>query len=104
VLGPGFTLCIVNSGGEPRVFPESTVSLETLSRFYRVKKSGYEEFFKVFGSEVWVSEARLKHEFYFCHADIIEADIPGLVNSPENKGGMRITVSRTARFLPSSYI
>ena len=104
VLGPGFTICIVNSGGEPRVFPESTVRPETLSRFYRVKKSGYEEFSKVFGSELWVGEARLKHEFDFYHTDIVVSDIPGLVNSLENKGGMCIAVSRTAPYLPSSYI
>jgi hypothetical protein len=37
VLGPGFTLCIVNSGNGLYVFLESTVSSETLSRFYGVK-------------------------------------------------------------------
>ena len=93
VLGPGFTLCTVNSGGLC-VFLESTVSPETLSKFYGVKRSGYEEFFKVFGSEVWVGEARLKREFDFYHTDILVADIPGLTNYLENKGGVCVSVSR----------
>jgi hypothetical protein len=70
------------------------VSSETLSRFYGVKKSSYEELLKVFNSEVWASEARLKREFDFYHTDIVVADIPGLVNSLENKGGVCISVSR----------
>ncbi|MCC6024133.1 MAG: hypothetical protein LM600_05475 [Thaumarchaeota archaeon] len=94
VFGPGFTLCIVNAGNELRVFLESAVSPETLSRFYGVKRSGYEEFFKVFGSEIWVGEARLKREFDFYYTDIIVADIPGLANSLESKGGVCISVSR----------
>lgn|GEM_PF-3592461 len=93
-LGPGFTLCIVNSGNGLRVFLESTVSPETLSRFYGVKKSGYEELFKVFSGEVWAGEARLKREFDFYHTDIVVADIPGLVNSLENKSGVCVSVSR----------
>ena len=104
VLGHGFTLCVVNAGGGLRVFLESAVSSETLSRFYGVRKSSYEELLKVFNSEVWVSEARLKREFDFYYTDIVVADIPGLVNSLENKGGMCIAVSRTAPCLPSSYI
>ena len=94
VFGPGFTLCIVSDGDGLRVFLESTVSPETLSRFYGVKKSSYEEFFKVFGSEVWAGEARLKREFDFYHTDIVVADIPGLVNSLENKSGVCVSVSR----------
>ncbi|MCC6005026.1 MAG: hypothetical protein LM590_11890 [Thermofilum sp.] len=94
VLGPGFTLCVVNAGNGLRVFLESTVSSETLSRFYGVKKSSYEELLRVLGDEVWVGEARLKREFDFYHTDIIVADIPGLVNSLENKGGVCISVSR----------
>jgi hypothetical protein len=94
VLGPGFTLCIVNSGGGLRVFLESTVSPETLSRFYGVKKSGYEELLRVFNNGVWVGEARLKREFDFYHTDIVVADIPGLVNSIENKSGVCVSVSR----------
>ena len=94
MFGPGFTLCIVNSGNGLRVFLESTVSPETLSRFYGVKKSSYEELLKVFNSEVWASEARLKRQFDFYHTDIIVADIPGLVNSIENKSGVCISVSR----------
>jgi hypothetical protein len=39
VFGPGFTLCIVNAGSELRVFLESAVSPETLSRFYGVKRA-----------------------------------------------------------------
>jgi len=51
VLGPGFTLCIVNSGNGLHVFLESTASPETLSKFYSVKRTGYEELLKVFSSE-----------------------------------------------------
>ncbi|MEM0005036.1 MAG: hypothetical protein QXN97_06870 [Desulfurococcaceae archaeon] len=94
VLGPGFTLCIVNANNGLRVFLESTVSPETLSRFYGVKKSSYEELLKVFNNEVWASEARLKREFDFYHTDVVVADIPGLVNSLENKGGVCVSVSR----------
>ena len=70
VFGPGFTLCIVSSGNGLRVFLESTVSPKTLSRFYGVKRSGYEELFNVFSSEVWAGEARLKREFDFYHTGI----------------------------------
>jgi hypothetical protein len=94
VLGPGFTLCIVNTGSELRIFLESTVSPETLSRFYGVKKSSYEELLRVLNNEVWVGEARLKREFDFYHTDIVVADIPGLVNSFENKSGVCVSVSR----------
>jgi hypothetical protein len=73
---------------------ESAVSPETLSRFYGVKKSSYEELLRVFNSEVWASEARLKREFDFYHTDIVVADIPGLVNSLENKSGVCVSVSR----------
>jgi hypothetical protein len=38
---------------------------EILSRFYDVKKSSYEELLKVFNSEIWASEVRLKREFDF---------------------------------------
>jgi hypothetical protein len=41
VFGPGFTLCIVNAGGGLHVFLESTVSPETFSRFYGVKRASY---------------------------------------------------------------
>ncbi|MCC6024583.1 MAG: ATP-binding protein, partial [Thaumarchaeota archaeon] len=94
VLGPGFTLCIVNAGGGLRVFLESTVSPETLSRFYGVKKSSHEELLRVLGNEVWVGEARLKREFDFYHTDIVVADVPGLVNSLEGVGGVCVSVSR----------
>jgi len=94
VLGPGFTLCIVSDGNGLRVFLESTVSPETLSRFCGVKKSSYEELLKVFNSEVWASEARLKRELDFYYTDIVVADIPGLANSLENKGGVCISASR----------
>jgi hypothetical protein len=70
------------------------VSSETLSRFYGVKKSGYEELLRVLGNEVWVGEARLKREFDFYHTDIIVADVPGLVNSLEGAGGVCVSVSR----------
>jgi hypothetical protein len=70
------------------------VSPETLSRFYGVKKSGYEELLRVLGNEVWVIEARLKRKFDFYHTDIVVADIPGLANSLENKGGACVSVSR----------
>jgi hypothetical protein len=70
------------------------VNPETLSRFYGVKKSSHEELLKVFNNEVWASEARLKREFDFYHTDIVVADIPGLVNSLENKGGICVSVSR----------
>ena len=94
VLGPSFTLCIVNAGGGLRVFLESTVSPETLSRFYGVKKSSYEELLKVLGNEVWVGEARLKREFDFYYTDIVLSDLPGLINSLENIGGVCVSVSR----------
>ena len=94
VLGPSFTLCIVNAGGKLRVFLKSAVSPETLSRFYGVKKSSYEELLRVLGNEVWASEARLKREFDFYYTDVVLADVPGLVNSLENKGGVCISVSR----------
>jgi hypothetical protein len=70
------------------------VSPETLSRFYSVKKSSYEELLRVLGNEVWVGEARLKREFDFYHTDIVVADIPGLVNSIENKSGVCVSASR----------
>jgi len=70
------------------------VSPETLSKFYGVKKSSYEELHKVFNNEVWVGEARLKREFDFYYTDIVVADIPGLVNSLENKSGVCVSVSR----------
>jgi hypothetical protein len=63
VFGPAFTLCIVNLGSELRVFPESIVSLKTLSKHYSVRKSSYGEVLKVFGCEVWVGEARPRREF-----------------------------------------
>lgn len=47
VFSSGFTLCIDNTGGL-RVFLESTVSPETLSRFYGIKIPGYEELLKLF--------------------------------------------------------
>jgi hypothetical protein len=94
VLEHGFTLCVVNAGGGLRVFLDSAVSPETLSRFYGVKKSSYEELLRVLGNEVWAGEARLKREFDFYHTDIVVADIPGLVNSLESKGGVCVSVSR----------
>jgi len=94
VFGPGFTLCIVSDEDGLRVFLESTVSPETLSRFYGVKKSSYEELLKVLGNEVWASEARLKREFDFYYADIVLSDLPGLVNSLEDVGGICVSVSR----------
>jgi len=95
MLVPGFTLCILNAGGGLRVFLESNVSPETLSRFYGVKKSSYEELLRVFNSEVWASEARPKREFNFYHTDIVVAGIPGLVNFLENKdGGTRLSLQR----------
>jgi len=94
VFGPGFTLCIVNAGNELRVFLESAVSPETLSRFYGVKRASYEELFNMLGGEVWAGEARLKREFDFYHTDIIVADVPGLVNSLESRGGVCVSVSR----------
>ena len=62
VFGPGFTLCIVNSGNGLRVFLASTVSAETLSKFYGVKRAGYEELLKVFGCETWAGETKLRQE------------------------------------------
>jgi DNA helicase HerA-like ATPase/DNA-binding MarR family transcriptional regulator len=94
VLGQGFTLCIVNAGSGLRVFLESTVSPETLSRFYGVRRANYEELLRIFGGEVWVGEARLKREFDFYYTDIVVADVPGLVNSLESRGGVCISVSR----------
>ena len=94
VLGPGFTLCIVNAGSGLRVFLESMVSPETLSRFYGVKRASYEELFNVLGGEVWAGETRLKREFDFYYTDIVVADVPGLLNSLESKGGVCISVSR----------
>jgi hypothetical protein len=94
VFGPGFTLCTVNTGSKLRVFLESTVNPETLSRFYGVKRTSYEELFNVLGGEVWAGEARLKHEFDFYYTDIVVADVPGLVNSLEGVGGVCVSVSR----------
>jgi hypothetical protein len=62
VFGPGFTLCIVNSGDSLRVFLESTVSAETLSKFYGVKRAGYEKLLMVFGCETWAGETKLRQE------------------------------------------
>jgi len=59
-----------------------------------VKKSSHEELLKVFNNEVWASKARLEWEFDFYHTNIVVADIPGLVNSLENKGSMCVSVSR----------
>jgi hypothetical protein len=39
VFGSSFTLCTVNVGNELQVFLESTVSPETFSRFYGVKRA-----------------------------------------------------------------
>jgi hypothetical protein len=50
VFSPGFTLCIDNTGGL-RVFLESTVSPETLPRFYGIKIPGYEELLKLFNEK-----------------------------------------------------
>jgi hypothetical protein len=47
----------------------------------------------VLGGEVWAGEARLKREFDFYHTDMLVADIPGLVDSLESKGGMCVSVS-----------
>ena len=94
VLGPGFTLCVVNAGDGLRGFLESTVSPETLSRFYGVKKSSHEELLRVLGNEVWVGEARPEREFDFYHTDIVVADTPGLANSLGNKSSVLIPVSR----------
>jgi len=77
------------------VFLETPVSPETLSKFYGVKKSSYEELFKVFNNVVWASDARLKREFDFYYTDIVLSDIPGLVNSLENKSGVYIGFSRS---------
>jgi len=71
------------------------VSPETLSRFYGVKKSSYEELLKVFGGEVWAGEARLKREFDFYYTDVVLADVPGLVNSLESKGDVCILSPET---------
>jgi hypothetical protein len=46
------------------------VSPETLSRFYGVKKTSYEELLRVLGGEVWAGGARLKREFDFCYTQI----------------------------------
>jgi len=94
VLGSSFTLCIVNTGERLKTMVMTPVSPETLSKFYGVKKSSYEELLKVFNNEVWVGEARLKREFDFYYTDIVVADIPGLVNSLENKSGVCVSVSR----------
>jgi hypothetical protein len=68
----------------------SAVSPETFSKFYGVKRASYEELFNVLGGEVWDGGSRLKHEFDFYYTDIVVADVPGLVNSLESKGGMCI--------------
>ena len=94
VLGPGFTICIVNAENSLRVFLETPVSPETLSRFYGVRKSSYEEFFNVFEGIAWVGDARLKREFDFYYTDIVVSDIPGLVNSLSSRGGVCVSVSR----------
>ena len=52
VIGPSFTLCIINASDGLRIFLESSVNPETLSRFYGVKKSSYEELLRVLGNEV----------------------------------------------------
>ena len=94
VLGSSFTLCIVNTGESLKTIVMTPVSPETLSRFYGVKRSSYEELLKVFGSGVWASEARLKREFDFYYTDIVLSDLPGLANSLEDMGGICISVSR----------
>ena len=38
--------------------------------------------------------SKAQAEFDFYHTDIVVADIPGLVNSLENKGGVCVSVSR----------
>ena len=76
------------------MFLEAPVSPETLSRFYGVRKSSYEELFKVFSNVVWASDARLRREFDFYYTDIVVSDIPGLVNSLSGKSSVRLSVSR----------
>ena len=93
VFSPSFTLCIINTGGL-RVFLETPVSPETLSRFYGVKRSSYEELLGVFDGVVWAGEARLKREFDFYYTDIVVSDVPGLVNSLSGKGSVCVSVSR----------
>jgi len=94
VFGPGFTLCIVDTGDGLRVFLETPVSPETLSRFYGVKRSSYEELLKIFDGMVWAGEVRLRREFDFYYTDIVVSDVPGLVNSLNGRGGVCVSVSR----------
>jgi len=62
--------------------------------FYGVKRSSYEDLFRIFGNVVWAGDARLKQEFDFYYTDIVVSDIPGLVNFLSGKGGVCVSVSR----------
>lgn len=82
MLGTNFTQHIINAENNLRVSSG-------------VKRSNYEELFKILSSEVWIGEARLKREFGFYYTDIVVADIPGLVNSLESKDGVHLYLSRS---------
>jgi len=77
---------MVNTGSSLRVFLETSVSPETFSRFYGARGSSYEELLGVFDGIVWVGEVRLKREFDFYYTDILVSDVPGLMNSLNERG------------------
>lgn len=94
VLGPCFTLCVINDGERLRAYVESQVSSDTLKNFFSVEKVSYGDVLKIFGSEVRVSEARLKNSFDFWFTDVVVSDVPGLVNSLEMVGGVCVSASK----------
>ncbi len=97
VLGLQFTLCVVNDRRDLKIFVETPVSMETLKDLFGVSKAGYDDLLKLFGNEVRASEARLKSSFDFWFVDLAVSDLPGLVNSLEDVGGVCVSVSRDPR-------
>lgn len=94
VLGPAFTLCIVNDSKKLHVFVETPVSVDTLKNYFGISKASLDSVLQLFNNEIHVSDARLKNSFDFWFTDTVVSDIPGLVNSLEHVGGVCIGVSR----------
>ncbi|MEM2579180.1 MAG: ATP-binding protein [Desulfurococcaceae archaeon] len=94
VFGPRFTLCIVSDSKNMHIYLETSVSADTLRNYFGVSRASYMDILKLFNSELYASDARLKNSFDFLFTDAVVSDIPGLVNSLEAVGGVCISASR----------
>jgi len=94
VLGLGFTYCIANTDGGLRVFIRSSVSPETLSRFFGVSRASPEDILGVFGGEVYVAEARLKRSRDFWWSSFSLLDLPGIAGYLPSRAAICISFSR----------